>query len=97
MDDLKAAALRTAEELVEVVKSKRQPTFDDWYHIIAAALLDARADALVEARKTMRKRVWVHWGCASTLGELPDGAVPCWWIDEAVPNLRRIAQELRSK
>ena len=46
---------------------------------------------LTYARNSMRKRVWVPVGekpGPQKYAELPDGAVPVWWIDQEIKRLK---------
>ena len=54
---------------------------------------EAVAQAFEAAIRTMRKRVWVPFGCEAKLGEIKDGAVPVWWMRKEIERLRLIDSE----
>ena len=58
---------------------------------LARAYLRGQIDRLAEGRKNMHKRVWVRdrpVAGKDMYQEMPDGAVPCWWIDRCIKELR---------
>lgn len=90
-DEALAQAARLAEALRPFVQSSWKANKEA---NLALASTDARkwlreekAKELEAMRKDMRKRVWIP--SEDDYQELKDGAVPCWWIDERIAELRR--------